>query len=255
MRLILLLLLLSACEPAETLVRPFVQDDPSRLPYRIHTRTYPDYLNGRPVQYTAYYRYQPDGRLSRIDSAWRDRNMLYEYDNGRLVRRLTQLTRNDSLVFRETFEYGPEGRLARRFWTDHSTRIQYDYQYDAAGQLTEVRYRALTYAYEGSTRYSWRNGNIVASVGYDAGGQKQSEWSYEYDQHPNVNGLVRFDPDDPFQFTSNNVILRRLDRDYTGLIDLAVNPLQHKLRYNGDQLVERIETNMGTWLTYTYERK
>ncbi len=250
---------LAACSPLqEPTPSPFLGNSVSDLPYRIRTRSYPAIKKGIPYQATATYRYDSLNRLTRIDSAWSDRSFLYRYDNNRLVERLTVSVTTNDVFFRETFEYDSSGRLLRSLWTGNGAASENKYGYNKDGMIAEIQTNALTYTYKRLSAYYWQNGNIVAITYWNDKGEKQSEWSYQYDNQPNISALLSTspNPDDAFSMNRNNIVVSTLERDYTGLIDLIVNPVRYTFTYDVNGLpVRRLVNYNERPEEFAYERK
>ena len=197
-------------------------------------------------------------RLTRIDSAWSDRSYLYKYANNRLAERLTISVANGAVFFRETFDCDAVGRLVRKLFTANGTATECLYAYHPDGLMAGVQTNSWSYTYKRSTSYYWKNGNIVGLAEWNDKGEKQSEWSCQYDNQPNSSALllVSPSPDDAFSMSRNNVTVTKLDRYYTGLIDIGINPNRPTLIYNADGLlIERLRNYDNKYEEFTYERK
>lgn len=242
-------MLLSCREP--TVTEQFV----STLPLRLKARTDVRPTNYTNKEVTALYSYDSLNRVVRIDRDWIDRNVIYQYQNGRLVTRLTQSTQDGRIFFRDTLAYSPNGQMIRKTAVQNGSSSVYEYRYNNAGQIVEVEQRATGYRYYNLTRYVWQNGNIVFRTEYDLNETKKSDWSYQYDRNANPFRLSPYNPDDPFQFTANNRTVERLDRDYTGLIDLIANPILFAYTYNSDRLPTDVTINYGLIQRFEYEPK
>lgn len=109
--------------------------------------------------------------------------------------------------------------------------------------MAGVQTNSRSYTYKRSTSHYWKNGNIVGLAEWNDKGEKQSEWPCQYDNQPNSSALllVSPSPDDAFSMSRNNVTVTKLDRYYTGLIDIGINPNRPTLIYNADGLlIERL---------------
>lgn len=226
--------------------------------YRIRQQSYPAFVKGVYYRATATYHYDSLNRLTRIDSVWLDRSYLYKYANNRLAERLTVSVANGAVFFRETFEYDAVGRLIRKLFTDNSFTTEYSYAYRPDGLMAGVQANSLSYADKQSTLYYWENGNIVGRSEWNDKGEKQSDWSYQYDNQPNISALlpVSPSPDDAFSTNRNNVTVTKLDRDCSGLIDIGINPNRPTIIYNADGLlVKRLWNYDNRYEEFGYERK
>ncbi len=245
---------LATSEPA-----PFLKNSVSELPYRLKGRTYPAIRRGVRYQATATYHYDSLNRLVRQDSSWTDRTILYRYIGNRVVGRLTVSVANGAVFFRDTLIYTSTGQLLSSQQTANGSTSEYLYRYDKQGQLTEIITQALTYDYYyRRATYSWQNGNITNVTFWNRKGEKQSEWSYQYDNQANPLALLPAspNPDDPFALCRNNVVVSNLDRDYTGLIDLIANPVRITFTYNSTGLPTEKRFNYDDRTeVFTYESK
>ena len=237
--------LLVACSGPQTSIPPaFTGKAASELPFRIKSHSYPAYRKGIQYRATALYRYDSQNRLIRIDSTGYGQSIAYQYTDNRLTERQTYL--NGKPIRRTRFLYNAKGKLEKSMEQNDGSPLEITYQYlfDDDGQLIE---QATTYPSSTGNgrinRYTWQNGNVVAMVERDEKGYKRSEWSYAYDQQPNYRALLPVDPDPDQLRTYNNKIITRLERDYTGLIDLCRNPHGTRYNYQSNGLTVRWEVN------------
>ncbi|MCY7351376.1 MAG: hypothetical protein LH606_12030 [Cytophagaceae bacterium] len=244
---VLLFMLGAACRPDGPIFP--VPNDLSQVPFRIKTiRQQASYASVKlPNQdFTSVYRYDSLDRVVRIENYWSNRNLEYQYQGDRLATRLTYDF--GKLAFHETFEHDAQGKLTRLNWTGNGALHVKTFRYNADGRIEEVRLEALNSKYVAVNRYVWKDGNVVAINKFDGAGKPQSEWTFDYDSAINPLALTLADPDEPT--SRNNATRSTLKRDYTGLIDLAVNPviIKHVLKANGLPLtksynyVKRLET-------------
>ena len=249
--------LLASCSGSQNSVPPaFVGQAASELPVRIKSHSYPAYQKGVQYKATAHYLYDAQNRLIRIDSTGYGQSIGYQYTNNRLSERQTYL--NGTPGLRTQFFYNTSGQLEKTVEQTGASTTETTYRFDGYGQLVERKT-----VYQSSTndarisRYTWQNGNMVAMVELDGKGQKRSEWSFAYDQQPNYRALLPVNPDPDLPRTYNNLVSTRLERDYTGLIDLCANPSSISYTYRPDGLTARWEVN-GCSLYYNeieYEAK
>ncbi|MCY7349389.1 MAG: hypothetical protein LH606_01805 [Cytophagaceae bacterium] len=252
---VLLFMLGAACRPDGPIFP--VPNDLSQVPIRIKTiRQQTDY--GDPNVYnqdiTSVYHYDSLGRVVRIERQWNDRDILYQYQGNQLSTRLTRLRRDSSIAFHETFEYDAQGKLTRLNWAGNGSQHVKTFRYNADGRIEEVRLEALNYKYVTVSRYVWKDGNVVAINKFDGAGKPQSEWTFDYDSAINPLALTPADPDEPT--SRNNTTRSTLKRDYTGLIDLAANPVVVKYIYTVNGLPIRKSYNYsGRMETFGYEAR
>ena len=253
----LLVSLATACSFSQEPV-PFQGSSATASLHRIRQSSYPALLKGVTYRATATYHYDSLNRLTRIDSAWSDRSYLYKYANNRLAERLTVSVANGAVFFREMFEYDATGRLVRKLFTGNGTTIEYLYDYQPDGLMAGVQITLLSSTYKRSTSYYWENGNITRLTEWNSKGEKDSEWSYQHDNKPNILALLSVspNPDDAFSMNRNNTVYTKLERDYSGLIDLAANPNRPTFIYNADGLlVKRLWNYDNRYEEFVYERK
>ncbi|XWW46163.1 hypothetical protein JYG30_01530 [Fibrella sp. USSR17] len=234
--------LLVACSGLQNSVPPaFTGKAVSDLPLRIKSHSYPAYKMGVQYKARATYTYDAQNRLVRIDSTNYSQRIVYQYTNNRLTERLTY--QDGTPLIRTQFFYNNKGQLETTVEQNRSLTTESSYQFDAAGQLLERKTIYLSLPNEAHiSRYTWQNGNMVALVETDGKGQKRAEWSYSYDQQPNYQALLAVNPDPDQPRTYNNRIGGKLERDYTGLIDLCSNPFISRHSYLANGLVVRWET-------------
>lgn len=246
-----LAVVLGACRRSEP-VFP-APDESERLPFRIKTIRQQTFYNN-PLAYdqdfTTAYRYDSLGRVIFIQNVWRNEDREYQYQGDKLATRLTY--HFGTMTLRETFEYDAQGKLTRLTRSDSKPHYVHTFRYNAEGRIGEVREEALNFTYVRVSRYVWKNGNVVAQNIFDGGGKPQWEWTTEYDSAPNPYALSPADPDVPT--SRNNPVRSTLTRDYTGLIDLAANPVVVVHTYTPEGLPQQKRYNYsGRTDTFTYE--
>ncbi len=238
-----LLSVLTACSVfQDNLLPEFTGQAASELPLRIRSHSYPAYRKGVQYKATANYQYDAQNRLVRIDSTGYGQSITYQYTNNRLNERQTY--QGGTPYGRTQFFYNNRGQLEKTVEQNGASTTETTYQFDESGQLVErtTLYPSLTNNARIS-RYTWQNGNMVAMIELDGNGQKRSEWSYTYDQQPNYRALLPVNPDPDQPRTYNNQVSTRLERDYSGLIDLCANPSVIRYSYLPNGLAVRWEIN------------
>ncbi|MEZ0540186.1 hypothetical protein [Fibrella arboris] len=214
----------------------------SDLPIRIKSYSYPAYRQGVQYKATANYTYDAQNRLIRIDSISYGQSIAYRYTDNRLAERLTY--QNGTPLIRTQFFYNATGELEKTVEQNGTVATETTYQFDNSGQLTERKTVYLSSPNDAFiSRYTWKNGNMVVRVDMNGKGQERSEWSYSYDQQPNYKALLTVNPDPDQPRTYNNQIGGKLERDYTGLIDLCSNPFGSRYSYLPNGLATRWETS------------
>lgn len=250
---ILLTVVLGACRRSEP-VFP-APNDLAQVPFRIKTIRQQTFYNDPMVydqDFTTAYRYDSLGRVVFIKNVWRNQDREYQYQGDKLVTRLTYSF--GTLTLRETFEYDAQGKLTRLTQSDSKPHYLHTFRYNAEGRIEEVRREALNFTYVRVSRYVWKAGNLVGLNEFDGAGKPQSEWSFEYDSAPNPYALSPADPDVPT--SRNNPVRSTLTRDYTGLIDLAANPVVVAHAYLPEGLPLRKSYNYsGRTETFGYEAR
>lgn len=250
---ILFAVVLSACRSSEPVLP--APADLSQVPFRIKTirqqTAYNDPLV-RDQDFTTAYRYDSLGRVTFIENHWPNQNLEYQYQGDKLAVRLTYSF--GTLTLRETFEYDAQGNLTRLTQADDRPRYAHTFRYTPEGRMREVRVESLTFSYVRVSRFVWDGDNVVARNEFDGAGKPLSEWTTKYDSAPNPYALSPADPDVPTSL--NNPIHSTLVRDYTGLIDLAANPVVVTHEYSPEGLPLRKRYNYsGRTETFAYEAR
>ncbi|MEM6317600.1 MAG: hypothetical protein AAF960_08005 [Bacteroidota bacterium] len=188
------------------------------------------------------YIYDAEDRLVQVND-WRGAGMKYEltYNEARLVEVQTFQISNDRPLFRDELTYDQQGRLFKIF----------NYSSSNGEDLTLSKTSELVYDKEGRIRqrkqafarapevvrvetYFWKDGNIIQVVYGDNDGNTSYIFSYEYDQAINYLQYRKHKVEDLTNWNRNNVIQSELTQDNTGLIDLACNPCEAKVEYDGN---------------------
>jgi len=155
----------------------------------------------------------------------------------------------------DSFDYNNKNQVIKKKTYDKNSSktfalsYSYTFQYDSQNQLEKS---IFTYNNDTSRIYNylWENGNIIKESEYDKKGSLRIEWFYKYDNEKNYYEKLPFNG---YNIATRNNIIEVLAKDYTGYLDLIVNPAIYQYCYNGEGYPIKIKTNYGRTTAISYK--
>lgn len=206
------------------------------------------------------YTYTPNGKLNQVED-YHALGRRYEiaYADDRIVEFKTFRMDENSLIFRDSILYNPNGSMQAIYnfsinsGEDLPLTWIYEFEYDNLNRLSKkATYFVNIQEYTSIENFYWSGNNIERTEYYNGDEELYYEYFYTYDDKKNYKKGLPMHLSYPVNWSENNITEMKW-KDYVGNLDLICSPCITEYKYNLDNYPVLIKYNWGKELILTYE--